>query len=66
MEELNGDLESEESLDESADSVEAAERLIGQLTTQRDSTFDACVSTTHEGEMLLNQLRYRKYLSFLL
>ncbi|XP_069951615.1 triple functional domain protein isoform X1 [Cherax quadricarinatus] len=57
LEELSSELESEERVDETADSVEAAERLLAQMTTQRDSTLDACVSTTHEGEGLLNELR---------
>lgn len=57
LEELSTELENEESVDETADSVEAAERLLAQMTTQRDSTLDACVSTTHEGESLLNELR---------
>ncbi|KAK3851641.1 hypothetical protein Pcinc_039994, partial [Petrolisthes cinctipes] len=59
LEELEGELQSgsEDRVDEAADSVEAAERLLAQTTTQRDSTLDACVSTTHEGEQLLNDLR---------
>ncbi|XP_069191995.1 triple functional domain protein isoform X3 [Procambarus clarkii] len=57
LEELSSELETEERVDETADSVEAAERLLAQMTTQRDSTLDACVSTTHEGEGLLNELR---------
>ncbi|KAK4312675.1 hypothetical protein Pmani_015918 [Petrolisthes manimaculis] len=59
LEELEGELQSgsEDRVDEAADSVEAAERLLAQTTTQRDSTLDACVSTTHEGEQLLNELR---------
>lgn len=60
LEELEGELESgsEDRVDEAADSVEAAERLVAQTTSQRDSTLDACVSTTHEGEQLLNELRW--------
>lgn len=57
LEELSTELESEEGVDEAADSVEAAERMLAQMTTQQDSTLDACVSTTHEGEGLLNELR---------
>ncbi|XP_066961005.1 kalirin isoform X3 [Macrobrachium rosenbergii] len=57
LEELTNELEAEENVDETADSVEAAERLVAQMTSQRDSTIDACVSTTHEGEGLLNELR---------
>ncbi|CAL4059912.1 unnamed protein product, partial [Meganyctiphanes norvegica] len=57
LEELTGELGNESGIDEQADTVEAAERLLQQMTTQRDSTLDACVSTTHEGEALLNDLR---------
>ncbi|KAG7167735.1 Kalirin-like [Homarus americanus] len=57
LEELSSELEGEERVDETVDSVEAGERLLAQMTTQRDSTLDACVSTTHEGEGLLNELR---------
>ncbi|XP_050733039.1 triple functional domain protein-like isoform X4 [Eriocheir sinensis] len=57
LEELISELESDERIDENCDSVEAAERLLAQMTSQRDSTLDACVSTTHEGEGLLNELR---------
>lgn len=57
LEELISELETDERIDENCDSVEAAERLLAQMTSQRDSTLDACVSTTHEGEGLLNELR---------
>ena len=59
-EELTGwlfELKSELQSEEVSDSLEGAERLIEQFSTQRDSTLDACASTIAEGKTLLEELK---------
>ncbi len=51
--ELKQELQSEEV----SDSLDGAERLIEQFSTQRDSTLDACASTIAEGKTLLEELK---------
>jgi hypothetical protein len=51
------ELKSELGSEEVSDSLEGAERLIEQFSTQRDSTLDACASTIAEGKTLLEELK---------
>ncbi len=54
LSELKQELQSEEV----SDSLEGAERLIEQFSTQRESTLDAFASTIAEGKTLLEELKY--------
>ena len=51
------ELKTELGSEEVADSLEGAERLLEQFGTQRDSTLDACASTTAEGKTLAEELK---------
>ena len=51
--ELKQELQSEEV----SDSLDGAERLLEQFSTQRDSTLEACNSTMAEGKTLLEELK---------
>ena len=51
--ELKQELQSEEV----SDSLDGAERLLDQFSTQRDSTLDAYNSTMAEGKTLLEELK---------
>ena len=53
LSELKQELQSEEV----SESLDGAERLIEQFSTQRDSTLDACASTIAEGKTLLEELK---------
>jgi len=53
-----GELKQELQSEEVAESLEGAERLLEQFSTQRDSTLDACASTIAEGKTLLEELKY--------
>jgi hypothetical protein len=52
-----GELKQELQSEEVSESLEGAERLIEQFSTQRDSTLDACASTIAEGKTLLEELK---------
>ena len=51
------ELKTELASEEVSDTLEGAERLIEQFSTQRDSTLDACASTIAEGKTLLEELK---------
>jgi hypothetical protein len=51
------ELKSELASEEVSETLEGAERLIEQFSTQRDSTLDACASTIAEGKTLLEELK---------
>ena len=51
------ELKQELGSEEVSDSLEGAERLLEQFSTQRDSTLDACASTLAEGKTLLEELK---------
>ena len=40
-----------------AETLEGAERLVDQFSTQRESTLDACASTLAEGEALQDEVK---------
>ena len=51
--ELKNELKSEEV----SESLEGAERLLGQFSAQRENTLDACASTVTEGKNLIEELK---------
>ena len=51
-----GDLRTELSGNEVADTVQGAEELLSQFSQQKDATLDACINTISEGHNLIQHL----------